>query len=736
MPDAALETALALALGRPAVEGEPLTEPDPEAARLAILDAELGATRAQEVAPRFDARRHVRFDSAWASARWDLVGAYHDAVAGRLTWEALAVECDRLAAHAERGSGRRHRRLSRGPGRGARAARTSRPSLARVATAAPVTQAAVAPGHGATAAPGDSRRLRRASRRLRRAASCAAAPGGVVAAAPGGVVAAAPRDVCAGLVAPPAGHARRWSALPLRGVRPTVEIAADGVPVVGVADDATRPRDLILGLASGAPDAPVSAPADATPALVAALGDSLTRSPDLRGEVALVTGAAPGSIAVELVKRLLRGGATVVVATSTDTPARRRFYRDLYRTAAGPGAALHVVPANLASFADIDALAAWLREPGGGRRGRDDLRVDPLLPTLLAPFAAVPTTGDATEAGAAFETAFRLQLLGVQRLVGALAPPTVLLPLSPNHGAFGSDGPYGETKAALELMLERARSEPWGRDTRFVAPRIGWVRGTGLMARNDAIAPLVEERLGLRTFAADEMGWLLAGLITVGGPLEIDASGGLSRLPDLREALEPLAAELRERSARNARRHRLERELAPAAAGAVVEALPAPGTDAAPAPVPDELPDHGLKPEDLVVIVGTGELGPGGTGRSRFALELDELDSPGVVAELAWLSGLVRFELEHYRGRWIDAGSGDEVPEERLAERYADEVARRVGLREVESDGTIDAGGHTVLAPVDARARAQLRGRQARRRRARSRRRSTQTSAASVSAGA
>ena len=74
----------------------------------------------------------------------------------------------------------------------------------------------------------------------------------------------------------------RWSALPLRGVRPTVEIAPDGVPVVDAAADDSRPRDLILGLASGAPDAPVTAPADVAPALVAALGASLKTSPDLR----------------------------------------------------------------------------------------------------------------------------------------------------------------------------------------------------------------------------------------------------------------------------------------------------------------------------------------------------------------------------------------------------------------------------------------------------------------------
>ena len=74
-----------------------------------------------------------------------------------------------------------------------------------------------------------------------------------------------------------------------------------------------------------------------------------------------------------------------------------------------------MVPANLASFGDIDALVEWLRSPGGGRQGRDDLRMDPLSPTLLAPFAAHPTTGDASEAGPAFEAALRLQLLGVQR---------------------------------------------------------------------------------------------------------------------------------------------------------------------------------------------------------------------------------------------------------------------------------------------------------------------------------
>ena len=78
----------------------PQSAQDPERERLAQLDAELGAGRAQEVAPRFDHRRHVRFASAWASARWDLVAAYHDGLRGELDARDVA---------ARRGARRRSR---------------------------------------------------------------------------------------------------------------------------------------------------------------------------------------------------------------------------------------------------------------------------------------------------------------------------------------------------------------------------------------------------------------------------------------------------------------------------------------------------------------------------------------------------------------------------------------------------------------------------------------------------
>ena len=123
------------------------------------------------------------------------------------------------------------------------------------------------------------------------------------------------------------------------------------------------------------------------------------------------------------------------------------------------------------------------------------------------------------------------------------------------------------------------------------------------------------------------------------------------------------------------------------------------------------------------MIVGTGELGPGGTGRSRFALELDELDSPGVVAELAWLCGLVRFELDRYRGRWIDTPPATRCPRSSWPQRYAEAVAARVGVRALEGDGTIDAARAHRARPGDPRARRSTSTSAPRTRRARSERR-------------
>ena len=116
--------------------------------------------------------------------------------------------------------------------------------------------------------------------------------------------------------------------------------------------------------------------------------------------------------------------------------------------------------------------------------------------------------------------------------------------------------------------------------------------------------------------------------------------------------------------------------------------MPSPprGFNPAPPPVWDHLD---LDPSDLVVIVGGAELGPYGSSRTRFEMEVDnELSAAGVL-ELAWTTGLIKWEEDPTPG-WYDTESGDLIDEAELVERYHDVVVERVGIREFVDDGAID----------------------------------------------
>ncbi len=55
------------------------------------------------------------------------------------------------------------------------------------------------------------------------------------------------------------------------------------------------------------------------------------------------------------------------------------------------------------------------------------------------------------------------------------APTQVVLPLLPtgNHGLFGNDGPYSESKISLETLFNRWSSESWGEYLCLVGAVIG-----------------------------------------------------------------------------------------------------------------------------------------------------------------------------------------------------------------------------------------------------------------------
>ncbi|HOW95201.1 MAG TPA: acyltransferase domain-containing protein, partial [Mycolicibacterium fallax] len=233
-------------------------------------------------------------------------------------------------------------------------------------------------------------------------------------------------------------------------------------------------------------------------------------------EVAVVTGASKGSIAASVVGQLLDGGATVIATTSRLDDDRLAFYKELYRENARFGATLWVVPANMASYSDIDKLVEWVGSEQVESLGPQSIHLkDAQTPTLLFPFAAPRVAGDLSEAGARSEMEMKVLLWAVQRLIGGLSTIGaerdiasrlhVVLPGSPNRGMFGGDGAYGESKAALDALVNRWSAEgAWTDRVSLAHALIGWTKGTGLMGHNDAIVSAVEEA-GVVTYSTDEM---------------------------------------------------------------------------------------------------------------------------------------------------------------------------------------------------------------------------------------
>ncbi|WP_273735710.1 type I polyketide synthase [Mycolicibacterium septicum] len=414
-------------------------------------------------------------------------------------------------------------------------------------------------------------------------------------------------------------------------------------------------------------------------------------------EVAVVTGASKGSIASSVAGQLLDGGATVIATTSRLDDDRLAFYKELYRENARFGATLWVVPANMASYADIDKLVEWVGSEQIESLGPQSIHLkDAQTPTLLFPFAAPRVAGDLSEAGSRSEMEMKVLLWAVQRLIGGLSTIGaerdiasrlhVVLPGSPNRGMFGGDGAYGESKSALDALVNRWSAEAsWADRVSLAHALIGWTKGTGLMGHNDAIVSAVEEA-GVTTYSTAEMAAMLLNLCTVdakvaaaNAPVKADLTGGLG---DIKIDMAELAAKAREDMASAAGESEDDED------DGAIAALPSPPRGHNPAPAP-EWADLDVDPADLVVIVGGAELGPYGSSRTRFEMEVSgELSAAGVL-ELAWTTGLVKWEDDPKAG-WYDAQTGELVPESEIVERYHDAVVERCGIREFVDDGAID----------------------------------------------
>ena len=153
------------------------------------------------------------------------------------------------------------------------------------------------------------------------------------------------------------------------------------------------------------------------------------------------TGVKEGSVAVEIVEGLLSGGAHIVITTLCYSRKTVEYYQGIFQTHGSQGSALTAIPYNQGSKQGINALA------------------DCIYPTLnlnldyVLPFAAIPENRwkiDSLDDKS--ELAHHVMLVNLLRLLIALKQKRashhfisrstqVILPLSPDCGLFGNDGP-------------------------------------------------------------------------------------------------------------------------------------------------------------------------------------------------------------------------------------------------------------------------------------------------------
>ncbi|KAG9394494.1 Acyl transferase domain [Carpediemonas membranifera] len=419
------------------------------------------------------------------------------------------------------------------------------------------------------------------------------------------------------------------------------------------------------------------------------------------GMTVLVTGAGKGSIGAAVIRNILSGGGHVIVTTSSFDAGRARYFQELYQSTASNGSVLTLVPFNQASKADVTALVDYLYA--------HDLDVD-----ALVPFAAIPENGATIETiGSRSELAHRTMLTNIYRLIGEIVkskkarstvtrPCSVILPMSPNHGLFGNDGLYSESKLGLEVLYNRWSSEHWAEYVNVVGAVIGWTRGTGLMAPQNIVAPDLE-KAGVRTFSQDEMALFLTALLSwdiadvaAADPVRADLTGGfVTAGVDIAKASKDSRARLYAEAATiklTRPANKPEQALTPMAD---VEAFVVGHPD-----VPSDAELDRLTPPHLrglldfttvPVIVGFGELGPYGGSHTRWDIEKGRTFSLEGCIELAWLMGLIT----HHTGSladgsrhtgWIDAKTNEPVADNDVPRLYEREVLAHTGVRVIEPE--------------------------------------------------
>ncbi|PVU94326.1 hypothetical protein BB561_002640 [Smittium simulii] len=430
----------------------------------------------------------------------------------------------------------------------------------------------------------------------------------------------------------------------------------------------------------------------------------------------LITGCGKGSIGASMLEGLLSGGARVIVTTSRYSRSTMEYYQSIYQRFGSKHSSLVVVPFNQASHKDVKSLVNYIYETDPNTGLGMDL-------DAIIPFAAIPEQGiELSDIGSRSELAHRAMLTNLLRLLGEVKnqkhkrgietrPAQVILPLSPNHGTFGGDGLYSESKLGLETLFNRWHSESWGAYLTITGVVIGWTRGTGLMNANNIVAEGIE-KLGVRTFSQQEMSFNILGLLhpTISvlaqhQPVWADLNGGLQYINNLKDFTAKLREQVKETS-------EIQKAIVADTASDQFT-VDGKSNDSLyknkkiksranmkinfPTLKPYSLLEHlkklrgMLNLNKVVVITGFGEVGPWGNSQTRWEMEAyGEFSLEGCI-ELAWIMG----HIKHFSGRmksganytgWIVSETGEPIDDRDVKAKFEKKILEHSGIRLVEPE--------------------------------------------------
>lgn len=445
------------------------------------------------------------------------------------------------------------------------------------------------------------------------------------------------------------------------------------------------------------------------------LEDAAKSGVSFQGKNVLMTGAGAGSIGAEVLQGLVSGGAKVIVTTSRFSREVTEYYQAMYTRYGSRGSQIVVVPFNQGSKQDVEALVEYIYDTKNGLGWDLD---------FIVPFAAISENGREIDTiDSKSELAHRIMLTNLIRMLGCVKaqkaergfetrPAQVVLPLSPNHGTFGNDGLYSESKLGLETLFNRWHSESWTNYLTICGAVIGWTRGTGLMSGNNIVAEGVEA-FGVRTFSQQEMAFNLLGLLSPAlvdlcqsEPVFADLNGGLQFIPNLNETMTKLRKDIMETSeVRRAvsKENAIENTIVN---GAASEVLYKKKTIDPRANIKFDFPNRPdwkteIAPhhetlkgmvdlEKVVVVAGFAEVGPWGNSRTRWEMEAKgEFSLEGCV-EMAWIMGLIKNHNGPIKGKpyagWVDAKTGEPVDDKDVKQKYEKYILEHSGIRLIEPE--------------------------------------------------